>query len=61
MRATINDIARQAGVSKTTVSFAFNNPSKISQETYARIMSIAQELGYVPDPVARTLAMKQTA
>ncbi len=60
MRATINDIARQAGVSKTTVSFAFNNPSKISQETYARIMSIAQELGYVPDPVARTLAMKQT-
>ncbi len=49
-----------AGVSKTTVSFAFNNPSKISQETFARIMDIAQELGYVPDPVARTLAMKQT-
>lgn len=60
MRTTINDIAREAGVSKTTVSFAFNNPSKISKETFARIMKIAQELGYVPDPVARTLAMKQT-
>ncbi len=60
MRATINDIARKAGVSKTTVSFAFNNPTKISKETFARIMAIAEELGYVPDPVARTLAMKQT-
>ena len=60
MRATINDIAREAGVSKTTVSFAFNNPSKISKDTFTRIMDIARELGYVPDPVARTLAMKQT-
>jgi DNA-binding LacI/PurR family transcriptional regulator len=60
MRTTINDIARKAGVSKTTVSFAFNNPSKISKETFIRIMDIARELGYFPDPVARTLAMKQT-
>lgn len=60
MRATINDIAKKAGVSKTTVSFAFNNPSKISRETCTRIMEIAKELGYVPDPVARTLAMRQT-
>lgn len=49
-----------AGVSKTTVSFAFNNPGKISRETCARIMDIANQLGYVPDPVARTLARKQT-
>ncbi len=60
MRATINDIAKQAGVSKTTVSFAFNNPAKISRETYARIMEVAREIGYVPDPVARTLATRQT-
>jgi len=60
VRATINDIARKAGVSKTTVSFAFNNPAKISKDTHARIMEIASELGYVPDPVARTLARKQT-
>lgn len=60
MRATINDIAKRAGVSKTAVSFAFNNPAKISRETYARIMEVAREIGYVPDPVARTLATRQT-
>ncbi|ULQ60827.1 LacI family transcriptional regulator [Brucepastera parasyntrophica] len=60
MRSTINDIALRAGVSKATVSFAFNNPSKISKDTYTRIMEIAGELGYVPDPVARTLAKKHT-
>ncbi len=60
MRPTINDIASKAGVSKTTVSFAFNNPGKISKSTLDRIMSIASELGYVPDPVARTLATRQT-
>jgi DNA-binding LacI/PurR family transcriptional regulator len=60
MRANINDIAHKAGVSKTTVSFAFNSPSKISKETCERIMGIARELGYVPDPVARTLARRQT-
>jgi DNA-binding LacI/PurR family transcriptional regulator len=59
MRTTIRDIAERAGVSKTTVSFAFNDPSKISKETYARIMDIASELGYVPDPIARTLTTKR--
>lgn len=59
MRVTIKDIALRAGVSKTTVSFAFNDPEKISKETYARVMSIADELGYVPDPVARTLTTKR--
>lgn len=58
MRITIKDIAERAGVSKTTVSFAFNDPDKISKETCARVREIAAELGYVPDPVARTLTTK---
>ncbi len=58
-RITINEIARKAGVSKTAVSFAFNNPERISKDTYERIMEIANELGYVPDPVARTLTTKK--
>ena len=33
MRPTITDIASRAGVSKTTVSFALNDPSRISAET----------------------------
>ncbi|HUW41101.1 MAG TPA: LacI family DNA-binding transcriptional regulator [Rectinemataceae bacterium] len=59
MRLTIKDIAQRAGVSKTTVSFALNDPSRISEGTYKRVMAIVEELGYVPDPVARTLTTKR--
>lgn len=59
-RPTIKDLAERAGVSKTAVSFAFNSPERISKETYERIMAIAQELGYVPDPMARGLARRKT-
>lgn len=59
-RPTIKDLAERAGVSKTAVSFAFNSPERISKETYERIMAIAQDLGYVPDPVARGLARRKT-
>lgn len=60
MKVTIKELAEKAGVSKTAVSFAFNNPKRISEETYKRIMKIAKEIGYSPDPVARILATKQT-
>lgn len=59
IQATIKDIAARAGVSKTTVSFALNNPKRISKETYEKIMAIVEELGYVPSPVARTLTTKR--
>lgn len=59
MRPTIKDIAERAGVSKTTVSFALNAPSRISAETCKRVMDIVAEMGYVPDPVARTLTTKR--
>lgn len=58
-KVTIKDIAARAGVSKTTISFAFNDPTRISKETYGRVMAIVDELGYVPDPIARTLATKR--
>lgn len=60
MKVTIKELAEKAGVSKTAVSFAFNNPKRISTETYERIMKIAKEIGYSPDPVARILATHQT-
>lgn len=59
MRSTIKHIAELAGVSKTTVSFAFNDPAKISRETYEKIMEIADREGYVPDPIARTMTTKR--
>lgn len=58
-RATIKDIAERAGVSKTTVSFALNSPERISRKTFEQIMAIVDELGYVPNPVARTLTTKR--
>lgn len=54
-RVTINDIAEKAGVSKTTVSFAFNAPERISKQMYEKIMEIAKDCGYIPNPVARTM------
>lgn len=58
-RVTINDIARISGYSKTTVSFAFNDPSRIGHETRDKILRIADDLGYVPDPVARNLSLRR--
>jgi alanine racemase len=55
----MKDIAERAGVSKTTVSFALNDPSRISEATFRRVMAVVAELGYVPDPVARTLTTKR--
>ncbi|MCX7655783.1 MAG: LacI family transcriptional regulator [Treponemataceae bacterium] len=59
MKPTISRIAELAGVSKTAVSFAFNDPSKIARSTYERIMEIAEREGYVPDPVARSMTQKR--
>ncbi|MER3437262.1 MAG: alanine racemase, partial [Chloroflexota bacterium] len=57
---TISDIARRAGVSKAAVSYALNDPSRLSAETVARIRAIAEELGYMPNPVARSMSLGRT-
>jgi DNA-binding LacI/PurR family transcriptional regulator len=59
-RATIADVAEAAGVSKTAVSFAFNNPGRLNVDTASRIMQVADSLGYRPDPVARMLTQRRT-
>jgi len=59
-RVTIKDIAKQAGVSKTAVSFAFNMPGRLSEETTQHILSVAKELGYTPNPIARSLNTRRT-
>ena len=59
-RTRIADVAREAGVSKTAVSFAFNSPDRLSPETATRIREVAESLGYRPHPVARMLTQGQT-
>ena len=53
-------MAREAGVSKTAVSFAFNSPDRLAPETAERIRDVARQLGYTPHPVARMLTQRQT-
>ncbi len=59
-RPRIADVAREAGVSKTAVSFAFNSPERLSPDTATRIRAVADELGYRPHPVARMLTQRRT-
>ncbi|KAF1297504.1 LacI family transcriptional regulator [Enterococcus sp. JM4C] len=56
----IKDIAKKAGVSISTVSYALNGSPKVTEETRARIQAIADELNYVPNMAARTLKSRQT-
>jgi DNA-binding LacI/PurR family transcriptional regulator len=60
-RPRIGDVASGAGVSKSTVSIAFNNPERLSPETISRIRAVADALGYRPHPVARMLAQRHTS
>jgi alanine racemase len=53
-------VARRAGVSKTAVSFAFNQPEHLNAATRDRILAAAAELGYRPSPIARRLARRRT-
>lgn len=59
-RPRIADVAREAGVSKTAVSFAFNSPDRLNAATAQRIRGVADSLGYRPNPVARMLTQGRT-
>lgn len=55
MAVTIKDVAREAGVSHTTVSRALRNKSTISAETANHVREVAARMGYVPNSAARGL------
>lgn len=61
VKATMQDIANQAGVSKTTVSMVLNNKdSSISDTTRNKILSIAEEMNYIPNSIARSLSTNKS-
>lgn len=54
-RATIADVAREAGVSRTTVSHALNDLGKVNPQTRERIKEVAAQLNYRPSVRAQGL------
>ena len=59
-RPTLETVAQAAGVSAMTVSNAYNRPDQLSEETRARVLAIAKELGYAgPDPAGRSLRTRR--
>jgi DNA-binding LacI/PurR family transcriptional regulator len=58
--ATIGDVAREAGVSRSTVSYALSGKRPISRETRDRIDSAIRGLGFTVNAGARALATSQT-
>jgi LacI family transcriptional regulator len=53
---TIHDVARALGMHKSTVSLALSGKGNVSRATRERITTVAREMGYEPNPLARRLA-----
>ena len=59
-RGTLASIAAEIGVSRTTVSNAYNRPDQLSPELREKILATAERVGYPgPDPTARSLRMRR--
>lgn len=56
----IADVAREAGVSPTTVSFVLNASGSVSSETRKRVLAAVERLGYQPNDAARALSSGRT-
>ncbi|WP_298455439.1 LacI family DNA-binding transcriptional regulator [uncultured Cellulomonas sp.] len=57
---TIYDVALACGVAPSTVSRAFSRPGRVNAETAERIRTVAAELGYRTNPLARALPTGKT-
>lgn len=60
-RQTLDTVAMAAGVSRMTVSNAYNRPDQLSAATRERVLAVAAELGYGgPDPAGRSLRRRRS-
>jgi LacI family transcriptional regulator len=57
---TIRDVAREAGVSITTVSRVLNQYADVNPKTRSKVLKVVEQLGYRPNNVARSLVMNRT-
>lgn len=58
--ATLKDVARETGLTVTTVSRVLNNRGYISEETREKVYEAMKKLNYRPNEVARSLSKKST-
>lgn len=56
-RATSYDVAKLAGVSQSAVSRTFSPNKSASKKTREKVHAAARELGFVPDPIAKSLSL----
>jgi LacI family transcriptional regulator len=54
-RTKIKDVAREAGVSITTVSRVLNNPDRVKRATRIKVQETIEKMNYRPDPIAQAL------
>jgi LacI family transcriptional regulator len=60
MNSTIKDVAERAGVSVATASRALTGHPNVSARARERVRAAAADLGYQPDPIARSLRRRRT-
>jgi LacI family transcriptional regulator len=60
-KLTLEDVARLAGVSRSTVSRVINQQTNVSEEARQRVMTVVEETGYRPHPAARSLASQRSS
>jgi LacI family transcriptional regulator len=59
MAITLEQVAKLAGVSRSTASRVANGQAGVNPTTRERVLRIIREYGYQPDPAARALAAQR--
>jgi LacI family transcriptional regulator len=58
---SIDDVAKAAGVHRSTVSRAFSRPEAVNKKTREHVLRVAEELGYTMSPLAQALRRKTSS